>query len=77
MARIATKTERIRNLDFSDSGAGATAASPRSLRLSDSVERMREGLEVFGRYVSKDLVRQIMRSPASSRRRRRRGATSR
>ena len=36
------------------------------LRLSDSVERMREGLEVFGHYVSKDLVRQIMRSPAST-----------
>ena len=32
-------------------------------RLSASVERMREGLEVFGRYVSKNLVRQIMRSP--------------
>ncbi len=33
------------------------------LRLSDAIERMREGLEVFGRYVSKDLVTQIMRSP--------------
>jgi adenylate cyclase len=27
---------------------------------------MREGLEVFGHYVSKNLVRQIMRSPASA-----------
>jgi adenylate cyclase len=27
---------------------------------------MREGLQVFGLYVSKDLVRQIMRSPASA-----------
>jgi adenylate cyclase len=27
---------------------------------------MREGLEVFGHYVSKDLVRQIMRSPRST-----------
>jgi adenylate cyclase len=35
-------------------------------RLSASVERMREGLEVFGRYVSKNLVRQIMRSPESA-----------
>src|SRR4029079_10435372 len=31
-----------------------------------AVERMREGLEVFGLYVSKELVRQIMRSPAST-----------
>ena len=30
------------------------------------VERMREGLEVFGRYVSKDLVTQIMRSPTAT-----------
>ena len=36
------------------------------MRLSDAVERMREGLEIFGRYVSKDLVRQIMRSPQST-----------
>ena len=36
------------------------------MRLSDSVERMREGLEVFGRYVSKNLVQQIMRSPESA-----------
>ena len=35
-------------------------------RLSDSVERMREGLEVFGRYVSKNLVHQIMRSPETA-----------
>ena len=27
---------------------------------------MRDGLEVFGRYVAKDLVRQIMRSPATA-----------
>src|SRR5215475_4560327 len=27
---------------------------------------MREGLEVFGRYVSKDLVTQIMRSPTAT-----------
>ena len=27
---------------------------------------MREGLEVFGRYVSKDLVQQIMRSPETA-----------
>jgi adenylate cyclase len=65
MARLATKTQRIRDLDFSDR-VPVTSRITEVLRLSDSVERMREGLEVFGHYVSKDLVRQIMRSPAST-----------
>ena len=65
MARLAVKTQRIRDLDFSDK-VPVTSRITEVLRLSDSVERMREGLEVFGHYVSKDLVRQIMRSPAST-----------
>ncbi|MDP2333999.1 MAG: adenylate/guanylate cyclase domain-containing protein [Reyranella sp.] len=65
MARIAAKTERIRHLDFSDRVPVQSRISEVA-RLSDAVERMREGLEVFGRYVSKDLVHQIMRSPESS-----------
>ena len=65
MARIAAKTERIRNLDFSDREPVRSRISE-IVRLSDSIERMREGLEVFGRYVSKDLVHQIMRSPQST-----------
>jgi adenylate cyclase len=36
------------------------------VQLSDSIERMRSGLEVFGRYVSKKLVDQIMRSPETA-----------
>ena len=65
IARIAAKTEQIRQLDFSDS-ASVSSRITEIVRLSDAVERMREGLEIFGRYVSKDLVHQIMRSPATS-----------
>ena len=65
MARIAAKTERIRDLDFTDR-VPVDSRITEIVRLSDSVERMREGLEVFGRYVSKNLVHQIMRSPATA-----------
>jgi adenylate cyclase len=65
IARIAVKTERIRNLDFSDRQP-VTSRIRDILQLSNAVERMRDGLEIFGRYVSKDLVRQIMRSPENA-----------
>ncbi|HYD08298.1 MAG TPA: adenylate/guanylate cyclase domain-containing protein, partial [Reyranella sp.] len=65
MARLAVKTQRFRDLDFSDR-VPVRSRITEVLRLSEAVERMREGLEVFGHYVSKDLVRQIMRSPAST-----------
>jgi len=65
ISRIAVKTERIRNLDFSDR-TQVRSRITEIVRLSDSIERMREGLEVFGRYVSKQLVHQIMRSPESA-----------
>lgn len=65
IGRIAAKTEHIRNLDFSDRSPVRSRITEVA-RLSDSVERMREGLEVFGRYVSKTLVQQVMRSPESS-----------
>ncbi|WP_289295131.1 adenylate/guanylate cyclase domain-containing protein [uncultured Reyranella sp.] len=65
IARIALKTERIRQLDFSDRQP-VRSRIREIVRLSDAVENMREGLEIFGRYVSKDLVQQIMRSPESS-----------
>jgi adenylate cyclase len=65
LGRLAAKTQRIRDLDFSDR-VPVTSRITEVLRLSDSVERMREGLEVFGLYVSRDLVRQVMRSPAST-----------
>jgi adenylate cyclase len=64
-ARLAAKTERIRHLDFSDT-VPVKSRITEIRRLSDAIERMREGLEVFGRYVSKDLVTQIMRSPNST-----------
>jgi adenylate cyclase len=65
VSRIAAKTERIRNLDFSDQVPVQSRISE-IVRLSEAIERMREGLEVFGRYVSKDLVHQIMRSPQNT-----------
>jgi adenylate cyclase len=65
MSRLTAKTQRIRDLDFSDH-VPVTSRITEVLRLSEAVERMREGLEVFGHYVSKNLVRQIMRSPASA-----------
>jgi adenylate cyclase len=65
ISRIAAKTERIRNLDFSDRTPVASRITE-IVRLSDSIERMREGLEVFGRYVSKNLVQQIMHSPETA-----------
>jgi adenylate cyclase len=65
LARIVGKTERIRNLDFSDR-VPVMSRITEIARLSDSIERMREGLEVFGRYVSKNLVQQIMRSPETA-----------
>jgi len=65
LSRIAGKTERIRNLDFSDR-VPVKSRITEIARLSASIERMREGLEVFGRYVSKNLVHQIMRSPETA-----------
>jgi adenylate cyclase len=65
IGRVAAKTERIRDLDFSDR-APVESRIREIRRLSGAVERMREGLEVFGRYVSKDLVREIMRHPESA-----------
>jgi len=62
LRRITAKTERIRQLDFSDKAPVESRISE-IRQLSVAVERMREGLEVFGRYVSKDLVTQIMRAP--------------
>ncbi len=65
IARIAGKTERIRSLDFSDT-TPVDSRITEIVRLSEAIERMRGGLEVFGRYVSKNLVHQIMRSPETA-----------
>jgi adenylate cyclase len=62
---IAAKTERIRNLDFSDHSA-VRSRIREVLLLSESVDRMRDGLEVFGRYVSRGLVQRIMESPRAA-----------
>ena len=65
MRRVAARTGRIRDLDFTG-GQPVRSRIREIILLSDAVERMREALEVFGRYVAKDLVRQIMRSPTAA-----------
>ena len=65
ISRIAAKTERIRDLDFSDRTKVQSRISE-IVRLSDSVERMREGLEVCRPLRVKNLVHQIMRSPETA-----------
>jgi adenylate cyclase len=62
LATIAAKTERIRQLDFSGH-VPVTSRITEILKLATAIERMREGLEVFGLYVSKELVGEIMRAP--------------
>src|SRR5260370_39721623 len=51
IAGIAAKTERIRRLDFSDD-APVESRITEIVRLSEAIERMRGGLEAFGRSVS-------------------------
>jgi adenylate cyclase len=65
LARIAAKTERIGNLDFSDH-VPVISRITEILKLSNAVEHMREGLQVFGLYVSRELVSEIMRAPGKT-----------
>jgi adenylate cyclase len=65
MEHLAAKTERIRQLDFSER-VPVTSRITEISKLSAAIERMREGLEVFGLYVSRELVREIMRAPAKT-----------
>ena len=65
IGRIALKTDSIRDLDFTDR-TPIVSRIREVQQLSDAVERMRDGLEIFGRYVAKNLVRQIMRSPETA-----------
>jgi adenylate cyclase len=63
MARLAAKADRIRQLDFTNH-VPVRSRITEVLRLSRALERMNEGLEVFGLYVSKELVGEIMRAPS-------------
>lgn len=68
LSRIASVTERIRRLDFSGHAPVASRISEVQ-QLARSVEHMRDGLEVFGRYVSRGLVERIMRAEGGASRR--------
>ena len=65
IGRIALKTDSIRDLNFADR-TPIVSRIREIQQLSDAVERLRDGLEIFGRYVAKNLVRQIMRSPETA-----------
>lgn len=65
LTQIARKTERIRHLDFSDRRP-VQSRIREVMQLSQSIERMRDGLHNFGRYVSRGLVEQIMHSPEAT-----------
>ena len=65
LARIAAKTERIGRLDFSDR-VPVVSRITEILKLSNAIEHMREGLQVFGLYVSRELVSEIMRAPGKT-----------
>lgn len=65
LIQIARKTERIRHLDFSDRRP-VQSRIREVVQLSQSIERMRDGLHNFGRYVSRGLVEQIMHSPEAT-----------
>ena len=65
LGRIAHVTDRIRRLDFSEH-APVESRIAEVQQLSHSVEHMRDGLEVFGRYVSRGLVERIMRTPGGT-----------
>jgi adenylate cyclase len=60
--RLALATERIGKLDFTS--AVDVGSRIREVGfLSDSLERMRHGLDLFGRYVPRQLVHRIVENP--------------
>jgi adenylate cyclase len=60
--RLAMATERIGKLDFS-TGIDVGSRIREVGFLSDSLERMRHGLDLFGRYVPRQLVHRIVENP--------------
>ena len=61
LKRLTEQTQRFRRLDFSD-----TTMPPSSVReisrLAMAIDRMRSGLELFGRYIPKEIVRRLLDS---------------
>jgi adenylate cyclase len=65
LARIASKTDQFRHLDFSDASRIDSRVAEIN-RLDQAVEQMRGGLEQFGRYVPRQLVKRVIESPAGA-----------
>ncbi len=65
LGHIADKTDQFRQLDFSDVSRIDSRVSEIN-RLETAVEQMRGGLEQFGRYVPRQLVRRVIESPAGA-----------
>jgi adenylate cyclase len=63
LTRIADKTDRFRHLDFSSSGR-VDSRVREIMQLDEAVERMRDGLDQFARYVPRLLVQQVVESPS-------------
>ncbi len=64
--RLVGATEKIRNLDFS-TDAAIDSRIHEVGALSDSLERMRHGLDLFGRYVPRKLVHRVVEHPDTAR----------
>jgi adenylate cyclase len=61
LERLAQQAQRFQRLDFSDS----TAVRSRIIEISHlahAIDRMRSGLDLFGRYIPKQIVRSLLES---------------
>jgi len=65
LANIADKTDRFRQLDFSDARRVVSRVSEID-RLEAAIERMRGGLEQFGRFVPRQLVQRVIDLPGGA-----------
>lgn len=61
LKRLTEQTQRFRRLDFSDTTMPRSSVSEIS-RLAMAIDRMRSGLELFGRYIPKQIVRRLLDS---------------
>ena len=66
LRQLAEQTQRFQRLDFSDTTMVRSSVSEIS-RLSSAVGRMRAALELFGRYIPKQVVRRLLESDEAGR----------
>jgi adenylate cyclase len=61
LERLTVQTQRFRRLDFSNTTMPRSSVREIS-RLAVAIDRMRSGLELFGRYIPKQIVRRLLDS---------------